>query len=67
MITVDLGDGVIREADERLFEKREGVIDNEHEHTEWIEYYKGDLLVHRSVHVMLKRGIGIEAAMGRIG
>jgi|GEM_PF-3092348 len=67
VITVDLGDGVIREADESTLEKRTGVVDNDHEHTEWVEYYSGSLLVHRSVHVHLKHGLGVEAKTGVIG
>lgn len=66
MITVDYGDG-IREADESMFEKRTGQIDNDCELTNWIEYWDGDKCVHRSVHIQLKRGIGIESVMGKIG
>lgn len=36
--------------------KREGGVDNDHEHTTWLEYYLGTELVHRSVHVRLKKG-----------
>ena len=53
--------------DESTLEKREGVVDNDREHTEWVEYWDGDRLMHRSVHVSLKQGIGIEAVLGRIG
>jgi hypothetical protein len=42
------------EMDEALLEKREGVVDNEHEYTTWVEYWLGEELVHRSVHVTLK-------------
>jgi hypothetical protein len=31
-----------------------GTIDNEIEYTVWDEYYLGDELVHRSVHVTMK-------------
>ena len=41
--------------DERLLEKREGLVDDEREHTTWVEYWLKDELVHRSVHVTLKR------------
>jgi hypothetical protein len=34
--------------------KREGVLDNANERTTWVEYWDGDELVHRSVHVSLK-------------
>ncbi len=41
--------------DEALLDKKEGVIDDDNEHTTWVEYwYKGEL-VHRSVHVTLKK------------
>lgn len=41
--------------DEALLEKREGQTDNENETTSWVEYWDGDELVHRSVHVHLKK------------
>lgn len=43
--------------DETLLEKKTGVVDNEVEKTTWIEYWDGDELVHRSVHMELKQGI----------
>ena len=42
------------ELDESLLEKREGVVDNEHEYTTWVEYWLDGELVHRSAHVTLK-------------
>ncbi len=54
------------EIEESMLEKREGVVDNDNEHTTWVEYYRGDELVHRSAHVTLKQGLGIEAALGSI-
>jgi len=45
------------EMDESLLEKREGTIDNENETTNWIEYWLEGELVHRSVHVQLKRTV----------
>jgi hypothetical protein len=42
------------EMDESLLEKREGVLENDHEHTTWVEYWLQGELVHRSVHVTLK-------------
>jgi hypothetical protein len=42
------------------------VVDNEHEHTEAIEYLLDGKIVHRSVHVHLKEGIGIEGILGSI-
>jgi hypothetical protein len=52
------------EMDESLLEKREGVVDNDHERTTWIEYWFNGELVHRSVHVTLKEGLGIEGVLG---
>ncbi len=40
--------------DEALLEKKTGEIDNENEHTTWVEYWFEEELVHRSVHVTLK-------------
>jgi hypothetical protein len=40
--------------DETLLDKREGEINNDHEHTRWVEYWHEGKLVHRSVHVHLK-------------
>ena len=43
--------------DESLLEKREGTIDNDNETTTWVEYWLADELIHRSVHVQLKRAV----------
>lgn len=50
--------------DEALLEKKEGVVDNDNEYTTWVEYWHEGELVHRSVHVTLKKmpPIGGEAA-----
>ena len=51
--------------DESLLEKREGSVDNENELTNWVEYWLNEELVHRSVHVTLKKTptfAGAEAA-----
>jgi hypothetical protein len=67
MINVDLGDGKIIQMDEaELDGPHLAVFDNEHEHTEAIEYRLNDRIVHRSVHVHLKEGIGIEGILGSI-
>jgi len=42
------------EMDETALEKLEGVLDNDHECTTWVEYRMNGELVHRSVHVTLK-------------
>ena len=43
------------EMDESLLEKREGNVNNSHEYTSWVEYWYEGELVHRSVHVELKK------------
>lgn len=43
------------EMDEALLEMREGSVDNDVESTRWVEYWRGDTLMHRSVHVHLKK------------
>ena len=50
--------------DESLLEKREGSLNNDNESTTWVEYWLDEELVHRSVHVQLKKSVGltIEAA-----
>lgn len=55
MITTTKGD-----MDESLLEKREGSVDNDNETTNWVEYWQGDELVHRSVNMVLKRGVFAE-------
>jgi len=41
--------------DESLLVRKDGDMENDNEKTSWVEYYLGDELVHRSVHVVLKR------------
>ena len=43
------------EMDDSLLEKKEGVVDNDNEYTTWVEYWLEGELVHRSVHVQLKK------------
>jgi len=52
VITTTLGD-----RDETTLHKTTGVVDNENEYTEWVEYreYEGGEIIHRSVHVRLKK------------
>jgi hypothetical protein len=50
LVTTTLGD-----MDDSLLEKREGTVDNDNELTTWVEYWKDDVLVHRSAHVTLKK------------
>ena len=69
-IPVDLGDGVIQHMDESRLERREGETENDNEIAAWVEYRLPgtDTLVHRSVHVHLKKatvfGEGNAAAFG---
>ena len=41
--------------DDSLLERRDGSVDNDNELTTWVEYWKDAELVHRSVHVTLKK------------
>jgi hypothetical protein len=43
--------------DDSLLEKREGSVENDTETTSWVEYWLADEMVHRSVHMALKRGV----------
>ncbi|HUP06807.1 MAG TPA: hypothetical protein VMU47_06640 [Caldimonas sp.] len=66
MIHVDFGDGVIHEMDERRLEGPFRLVDdNENQRTVTVEYRLHGKTVHRSTHVTLKKGLGIEALMGR--
>lgn len=53
--------------DEADLEKVEGGIDNENEHTTWVEYYYEGELVRRDAHVTLKHGMVAGAIAGDIG
>jgi hypothetical protein len=50
LITTTKGD-----MEESLLNKRTGVVDNSNEMTKWVEYWLNGELVHRSVHVTLKK------------
>ena len=50
LITTTKGD-----MEESLLTKRTGVVDNDNEITKWTEYWLSGELVHRSVHVTLKK------------
>jgi len=43
------------EMDEGLLKRVDGTVDNENELTTWVEYWDGEELVHRSVHITLKQ------------
>ena len=45
------------EMDDSLLEKKEGSVDNDDEYTTWVEYWLDGELVHRSVHVQLKKSV----------
>lgn len=58
------------DVDESLLVKTEGVIDNDHERTTWVEYRfpESDVIVHRSVHVTIKEWPdGIGSVLGGFG
>lgn len=54
--------------DESLLEKRTGVDENDNERAEWTEYWLDGELVHRSVHMVLKKfnltGEAVAASLG---
>jgi len=55
------------EMDDSLLEKREGSLENDTETTSWVEYWLAGEMVHRSVHMALKRGVfadGISQSVG---
>lgn len=52
------------EMDEALLLKKEGVFEDDHERTSWIEYYLEEELVHRSAHVSLKEGSLLDLLLG---
>jgi hypothetical protein len=53
--------------DESLLEKREGSDENDNETISFTEYWLDGELVHRSVHVMLKRNVFSEGITQMIG
>ena len=57
LVHVLLEDGSEDDIDESLLVKTEGCIENENERTTWVEYRfsHSDRIVHRSVHVTMKR------------
>jgi hypothetical protein len=48
-----------------LLRRVDGEKDDDIEHTIWVEYYLEDELVHRSVHVTLKKSPEIGAEIGK--
>ena len=53
--------------DDSLLEKREGDVDNDNEYTTWVEYWLDGELVHRSVHVQLKKSVGLKVEAASFG
>lgn len=53
------------QVEEELLVKTEGSVDNDVERTTWVEYrYPGsDVVVHRSCHVVLKKGLDAVGAL----
>lgn len=52
--------------DEAALRRVDGAVDDENEHTTWVEYWDGDELVHRSAHVRLKRGVEAQVVLGEV-
>ena len=55
------------EMDDSLLVKKEGAIENDNELTSWTEYWLDGELVHRSVHVLLKKNVTAEGVAAMIG
>jgi hypothetical protein len=53
--------------DDSLLVKQEGSIENDNELTSWTEYWLDGELVHRSVHVLLKKNVAAEGVAAMIG
>ena len=53
--------------DDSLLMKQEGAIENDNELTSWTEYWLDGELVHRSVHVLLKKNVTAEGVAAMIG
>lgn len=63
-------DGIETDVDESCLVKTEGLVDDDHERTTFVEYRfpDSDVIVHRSVHVTLKQWpVGLGAVAERIG
>ena len=55
------------EMDDSLLVKQEGAIENDNELTSWTEYWLDGELVHRSVHVLLKKNVTADGVAAMIG
>ena len=54
------------EMDDSLLVRKDGNMEDPNEKTSWVEYYLGDELVHRSVHVELKQPLVAETTLGEM-
>jgi hypothetical protein len=54
------------EMDDSLLVRKDGNMENDNEKTSWVEYYLGDELVHRSVHVELKQPLNLIPVLGEM-
>ena len=52
--------------DDSLLVRKDGNMEDSNEKTSWVEYYLGDELVHRSVHVELKNSLVTETILGEL-
>ena len=50
--------------DESLLEKKTGIVNNDNEYTEWVEFWLDSELVHRSAHVTLKKNVFTNTKIG---
>ena len=55
------------EMDDSLLERRDGSVENDTETTSWVEYWLNGEMVHRSVHMALKRGVFADGISESIG
>jgi len=53
--------------DDSMLVKQEGAMENDNELTSWTEYWLDGELVHRSVHVLLKKNVTAEGVAAMIG
>ena len=58
LVTTTKGD-----MDDSLLEKRDGSVDNDNEFTNWTEYWLDGEIVHRSVHVQLKKTVTLTSSV----
>ena len=53
--------------DDSMLVKQEGSLENDNELTSWTEYWLDGELIHRSVHVLLKKNVTAEGVAAMIG